>query len=80
MKRRRKVPDHRCHGVPVLRDVCPGNVAVAVRAEDGSLYSVFDFPASIVAKVEFIAKHEQQTFDATLTWAIRTGIKKRDDG
>ena len=77
MKRRRKVPDHRCHGVPVLRDVCPGHVPAPFREEDGSLWGVFDMPARLVAGVEVLAKRVGQTFDETLTAVVRKGIDER---
>lgn len=79
MKRRRKVPDHRCQGVPVLRDVQSGKVPVPFYAEDGSLWGVFDMPASLVARLEAVAKDHGRTFDEALTTGIRRVIDEKED-
>ena len=75
-----KRPDHRCHGVPVLRDVAPDRVPVAIHEEDGTLWGVFDLDAGLVAEVERVARREQCTFAWAFTQLALSNIRPDETG
>ena len=80
MKRRGKIPGWRFQAVPVFRDVAPGNIAVPLHERDGSVASVNDFPAKLVARMERAAKGTGLTFAAWYTATVAAAVKDRYRG
>ena len=65
-----KPPRWQCQGEPVLRDMAPDRVPVAIRLVDGEPPLVVDVEARIVEVFEQIARRERRSFPRLLRHAL----------
>ena len=72
---KRRVPDWRCQGTPILRDVQPGKIPVRLYHEDGSVEGVYDMHPDMVRGVEHIAKGNRTTARAVLTGLLGPALR-----
>lgn len=72
---KRRAPDHRCCGTPVLRDIRPGKIPVAIHNEDGSVEGIYDLDPDMVRGVEHIAKGKRTTSRAILTELLGPALR-----
>jgi hypothetical protein len=73
-----RVPNWRCRGVVVLRDVAPGKVPLGVTNEDGSPWRVLDIDGRLVEALEGEARRTGTPFQRQMMRVFLLIVEKAE--